>query len=195
MPFAIPRRNAPGADPFAFAFGFVLSQEAGYVDNAADPGGATNLGVSLRYAQGKGRLLDLDGDGDVDAADIRLVTADLAASLYRADFWAPLRADDLPFPVALAAFDAAINCGTGRAARWLQAACGALQDGQIGPRTLAAVAARDPRRVFIEIMTERGLHNASLPTWPAFGRGWSRRLSRLSIVAWSDSTQATELPA
>jgi len=179
---------------FIIAFGFVLGQEGGFVDHPADPGGATNHGVSLRYARSKGRLVDLNRDGDVDADDIRLVTADVAAALYFDDFWAPLHAWDLPYPVALAAFDAAINCGTGRAARWLQAAAGAVQDGAVGPRTIAAVTARGAAAVYAEIMALRMVHHAGLPTWRSFGLGWSRRLARLGIAAWSETIKSLEIP-
>ena len=76
-----------------------------------------------------------------------------------------------------------MNCGPGRAIRWLQRAIGARQDGVIGPRTLASVAAASPRAVLEEVVAQRILFHASLPTFGAFGTGWVRRCSALLIVA------------
>ena len=45
----------------------ILRCEGGYTDHPSDPGGATNLGISLRFAQDI--ALDLDDDGDTDATD------------------------------------------------------------------------------------------------------------------------------
>ena len=170
-------------DLFGAAMRFVLRWEGGFVDHPADPGGATNHGVSLRYAVSKGTLLDLDRDGDVDAADIRLVTPAVAAALYRKDFWVPVRADDLPPALAVVAFDAAVNCGAARARRWLQQAVGVLADGVIGPRTMAAVAAADPRAAVEEMLAQRLRYHAQLPTMRDFGLGWMRRCAALALFA------------
>ena len=174
---------AAPTDVFARAMGFVLRKEGGFVDHPSDPGGATNHGVSLRYAVRLGRLLDLDNDGDVDAADIRLVTPKIAGDLYRKDFWAPVNGSDLPPALAVVAFDAAVNCGAPRAARWLQAAVGATQDGAIGPRTLAAARAADPRAAVAEMLALRMVHHANQPTIRDFGLGWFRRIAALSLFA------------
>lgn len=168
---------------FAAAMRFVLRFEGGFVDHPADPGGATNHGVSLRFARSLGRLVDLDRDGDVDAADIRLVTPEFAAGIYHAQFWFPVRGADLPPALAVTAFDAAINCGAPRAARWLQAAVGVAQDGAIGARSLAAAAKADQPRAVAEMLALRSVHNAGQPTWPSFGLGWSRRIAALALFA------------
>ena len=178
-----PDTAARKPDPFSRAMEFVLRYEGGYVDHPSDPGGATNLGISLRYARGKGRLLDLDRDGDVDAADIRLITRDVAADIYRRDFWAAVQADRLPPAVAVVAFDAAINCGPQRAAIWLQAAARVAQDGAIGPKTLAAVAAAPAATLVSEMLALRIMHHASLSTWSTFGLGWMRRVTALAVFA------------
>lgn len=162
------------------AFGVVLGHEGGFVDHPRDPGGATNHGVSLRYARGKGLLFDVDRDGDVDADDIRLITPDQAKAAFREDFWDPIRGDDLPPALALLAFDAAVNSGAGAATRWLQAAARVRVDGVIGPRTLEAVQRQDVAEAFhaarMEAMGRMG-------GWPSFGRGWAVRMARLPFQA------------
>jgi lysozyme family protein len=170
---------------FAECVAIVLKHEGGFVDHPADPGGATNHGISLRYARTRGRLFDLDGDGDVDRDDILLVAPDKAAMVYRDWFWRDVKGDDLPAGVDLAAFDYAVNSGPGRAIRSLQRAVGAAPDGFIGPATLGAVRLARPnaRAVLDAICDERlaflrvarnGKTGALL--WPTFGRGWQRRV-------------------
>ncbi|MDO9499020.1 glycoside hydrolase family 108 protein [Falsiroseomonas sp.] len=168
---------------FAQAMDFVLRFEGGFVDDPADPGGATNLGISLRYARSKGRLLDLDRDGDVDAADIRLITKEIASDLYRRDFWDAVQGDDLPAAIAVVAFDAAINCGPARSIRRMQGAVGASQDGVLGPRTRLAISRATPGPVVAEMLAQRFVHHANLPTWRNFGVGWARRCAALGLFA------------
>ena len=60
------------------------------------------------------------------------------AAIYRAEYWNAIRGDDLPPGLDLVAFDAAVNSGPSRGARWLQTAVSANADGKIGPATIAA---------------------------------------------------------
>lgn len=52
----------------------VLKVEGGYVDDPNDAGGATNWGISLRFVKQSGVDLDIDGDGDIDAEDMKALT-------------------------------------------------------------------------------------------------------------------------
>ena len=155
---------------FEQAFGIVIGSEGGYVDNAADPGGRTKYGISQR---------------SYPALDIAAMTLLDAQVIYKRDYWDKVRGDDLPPPLALLVFDAAVNCGLGRAARWLQAAVGVGQDGITGPGTLAAVQAGVGWQVMARFGTERLIFMAGLPTWRQFGKGWAARLERLPYQAMS----------
>ena len=121
-------------------------------------------------------MFDIDGDGDVDKADIVLVTPELASRVYRGWFWRDVRGDDLPAGIDLATFDFAVNSGPGRATRFLQEAVGAEVDGLFGPRTLAAVRNADPALTAKIICGRRLAWLQTLPTWDDFGRGWTRRV-------------------
>jgi lysozyme family protein len=102
---------------------FVLSYEGGLVDNPADPGGLTNFGISSR---------------SYPSVDIRNLTRDGAAEIYKRDYWDAVHGDELPGPLAIAVFDSAVNQGAGTARRLLQISLGVDADGIIGPRTVKA---------------------------------------------------------
>ncbi len=189
--------SAPGPAPlpadFERCFRFTLGREGGFVDDPKDAGGATNHGISLRYAMGKGRVLDLDHDGDVDADDIRLITPAVARTMYRLDFWRPVAGDALPGPVGLVAFDTAVLCGSGRAARWLQTAAGVKDDGIIGPITLAAVARRDQAEMIADLLLLREAELRRAPTFGVHGKGWLRRVMYCAMAAgaWAEEARGT----
>lgn len=189
-------------DNFDRALAFVLRWEGGYVDHAGDRGGATNLGVSLRFLKGlpdgddDGFLDgDLNRDGRVDKADVRLVGIDQAARFYHDLFWRAGKCDDLPWPVDLIVVDTAINCGGGRAGRWLQEAVNSVRvglpsivvDSAVGPQTLAAVAGCRPDDLAERILTRRLAHYDRLvrddPDQGVFIKGWLNRVRDLAAEA------------
>ena len=94
-----------------------------------------------------------------------------------------MKGDDLPPPLALLVFDAAVNNGVPRAVGWLQVAVGATVDGDLGTVTLAAAAAAQRERgstaVCAEFQAQRLVFMAGLASWRMFGLGWARRLSLL----------------
>lgn len=183
----------PALSPnFDRCFEFTLGREGGFVNDPKDRGGATNHGISLRYAVGKGRVLDLDHDGDVDAADIRLITPDIARTLYRADFWVPSGCEGLPGPLGLIVFDSAVLCGPARAPRWLQQALGVAVDGKVGPKTLAAAGSRDLAESMADVLLLRQDFLRQAPTFSAHGKGWLRRVMYLAMEAgvWAAEARA-----
>ena len=121
----------------------VLRSEGGFVEDPADPGGATNRGISLRYARGVG--LDNDGDGDADRDDILRVTAEQVRDLYRADFWERPGINRLPGEIQPVMLDWAVTSGPPRPVMALQRLISMAQigfelddDGVIGPKTRRA---------------------------------------------------------
>ena len=171
---------------FEQAFKVVVGEEGGFSDEPADPGNWTGGAVGAGVLRGTKYGVSAAAYPTVDIAAL---TPDAAQAIYRRDYWNRISGDALPPALALLVFDASVNNGVERAAQWLQAACGVAQDGVIGPQTLAAVAARasDGAALCAEVVAERLLFMAALPTWRVFGTGWARRLCALPYRAMAIS--------
>lgn len=159
----------------------VLKHEGGYVDHPRDPGGATNLGITLGTA--RAYRLDIDNDGDVDKNDVRLLTPETAAPVYKDGYWLKCHCDKLPAGVDYMVFDLAVNSGTNRAMRYLQRAVGAVEDGKIGPKTLLLVNKLNEADIIRRMSDIREEFYRSLSTFSTFGKGWIRRLNDVESVA------------
>ncbi len=109
--------------------------------------------------------------------DIKNLTLAQAKAIYYKDYWTPLHADSMPEFVAIQVFDAAVNSGIRSAIRQLQRALRVRDDGVLGPVTLAAMQTIDDARFAAHFAAERLLYYTNLSTWPAFGRGWTRRVA------------------
>jgi lysozyme family protein len=154
----------------------VLGHEGGWSDHPADPGGATMKGVTIgTFAQFKGRKVEKDELRKISDADLR--------AIYRRKYWDVVRGDDLPAGLDLVAFDAAVNSGPARGARWLQEALGVTADGKVGPVTVMAARSANAEMVVIRACDLRMLFLRRLKTWPDFGKGWSRRVESVRRVA------------
>ena len=121
----------------------IVAREGGFVNDPADPGGATKYGVTLATLQGLRR--DLTGDGRVTLADLRALTRDQAAEIFIQHYFHAPRLGDLPVCLQPAVFDMQVNAGR-QAIRILQRLLTRLgwplvADGQVGPRTAAAAQA------------------------------------------------------
>ena len=153
----------------------VLHHEGGYVNHPSDPGGMTNLGVTKRvWEEWVGH--------EVDEKTMRALTPEIVGPMYKAKYWDKIKGDDLPAGVDYCVFDAAINSGPGRAAKWLQAAVGVEPDGGIGPKTLQAVAGMDANELVSAYNDRRLSFLHDLPTWPTFGKGWARRVAEVKAA-------------
>ena len=136
----------------------------------------TNLGVTKRvWEEWVGH--------EVDEKAMRALTPEIVGPMYKVKYWDKIKGDDLPTGVDYAVFDAAINSGPGRAAKWLQQAVGAVPDGAIGAGTLGKVAAMEPAAIIEKYQETRLAFMQSLPTWDTFGKGWGRRVAEVRDAA------------
>jgi lysozyme family protein len=153
------------------ALAFIFKVEGGFVDNPADPGGMTNLGITWREWQDW-----VGGDFPVTRETMEALTKADVTPIYHSHYWLASRCQDMPVGVDLFIMDEAVNEGCGRAARDLQHTVGAKVDGIIGPVTLAAVRSIAPVALIGRLADTRLSFYRSLPTWSTFGHGWSNRV-------------------
>jgi lysozyme family protein len=147
---------------FGAAFAVIIGEEGGYARDAADPGGETKFGISQRA---------------YPSLDIAALTLDDAKAIYRRDYWERHRCGEMPWRWGLAIFDTAVNQGGG--VRWAQLALSAVEDGAVGPETLAlmAKARGDDYRAFLALRAEA---YARQPAFATYGHGWLKRLFRIA---------------
>ena len=147
---------------FEQCFDKLIAHEGGYSNDAKDPGGETNFGISKRaYPQ----------------VDIKNLTRDAAKAIYKRDYWDRAQCDKLPPTLAYLLFDAAVNSGIGQAIRFLQRALGVADDGVLGPLTLSMVSRADAESICARFIGQRLDFMTRLSTFDYFGKGWSRRLA------------------
>lgn len=130
---------------FQIALTKVLSSEGGYVNDSSDPGGETNLGISKRAYPN---------------VDIKSLTPETVAPIYKRDYWDRIAGDNLPSPLNYVAFDCAVNQGVGEAAVLMRAA--------------SSVSG------LLRLRLDRYRHS---PQWSKYGAGWAGRLVDVASFA------------
>jgi len=146
----------------------LLHHEGGYVNDSRDSGGMTNLGVTKR-------VYDKWIDRESTEEEMRNLTPEDVAPIYKKNYWDRVKGDLLPSGLDWACFDWAVNSGSGRPAKAVQRAVGATVDGAIGKQTVALVMEKDPEFIIDYVYTVRKSFYEGLDDYKHFGRGWSRR--------------------
>ncbi len=123
--------------------GDILRREGGFVNDPDDPGGATNHGVTIHTMRRLG--VDVDGDNDVDVNDVRQLSREKAAEIYKEHYYTRPGIAGLPEPLQASVFDMYVNAGSG-AITILQNLLNRFGyavsvDGVLGPQTTAATLA------------------------------------------------------
>ena len=128
-----------------------LPYEGGYVNDADDPGGETNFGISKRQYP---RL------------NIKTLARKDAIEIYRRDYWNPLYDQIQSLDIACELFDFGVNAGVDVAVMGLQRALRrivagpVMVDGVFGPRTLEMVNTSDPERLLLRFHIQMAIHYA-----------------------------------
>lgn len=162
---------------FETAVRVVLRHEGGLANHAADPGGITKYGISLRWF--KSILADANED------DITNMTHAQAKALYRRYWWNEYgfeRFSDQD--TATKVFDMAVNMGAHQAVRLLQRAlcnCGHQVDvdGILGPKTIEAANSVQRLQLLSKLVGEQSDFYRALaqrkPEMQCFLAGWLAR--------------------
>jgi lysozyme family protein len=160
--------------------GKLLRLEGGYVNHPLDKGGPTKYGVILSVWQEHGH--DKDGDGDIDAEDIKKLSEDDARSIAKKIFWDYFRADSiLNESVAEFIVDWGYNSGRKTVAKIVQRFVNVESDGIVGIKTLAAINCTDQQKLFDTLVTARKAFLNNIikrkPDQIVFYDGWMNRVN------------------
>lgn len=157
---------------FDQAFDRLISNEGGYVNNPADPGGETKFGISKR---------------SYPRVDIKNLSRDQAKQIYKTDFWDRGAMDQYDPAIAFQVFDAAVNHGIETAIRLLQRAAGVADDGHIGQVTIAAIKSKTVTDMLMLFIAYRIRYWTKLSAWATFGKGWANRAADDLVFAAEDA--------
>lgn len=163
----------------------VLKSEGGFVNDARDPGGATNHGITI------GTLSDYWGR-PATVAEVKALDLDTVGRIYRVNYWDKLSCDVLPLGVDYAAFDFAVNSGPARAIIGLQRAIGVADDGRLGPITRGKARTANPDHTITGICEDRLAMLRKLSTWRVYGKGWTHRVASVQMAAHRMVPQAKD---
>lgn len=180
-------------DKFRRCLEKVLVHEGGFVNHPADPGGATNRGVTQRVYDAYRERHNLSKQS------VAKITEEEVEDIYRYQYWRLIDGDILPPGVDYVVFDGAVNSGVSQSIKWLQRALGdssaSRVDGVLGPMTLDAVINyADHDELIAQICDRRLTFLKALKTWKVFGKGWAARVSQVRAVgqAWATGSVAPE---
>ena len=166
--------------------GKLLRLEGGYVNHPLDRGGPTKYGVILTVWQEHGH--DKDGDGDIDAEDIKKLSEADAKYIAKKIFWDYFLAD-LILNQSLAEFivDWGYNSGRKTVAKIVQRVAKATVDGIVGPQTVTAINCADQEILFNALKIERKVFLNNIikrrPDQIVFYDGWMNRVNSFNYKA------------
>lgn len=166
---------------FKQSLSLVLAHEGGYVNNAKDPGGPTNQGITQHVYDAYHKV------AGVPVQSVKLISAIETADIYKKQYWNLVSGDRLPTGLDYAVFDFGVNSGISRALKYLQMTVGVAADAVIGNETMTAIyaaAKANENALILKYCANRMAFLKSLGTFPTFGKGWTRR-----VVGYTDGAQ------
>ena len=163
---------------FNEAIGPILEHEGGYVDHPADPGGATNLGITFKLFKQYAPELGVPSTKEA----LKALTITQAEHIYKKEFWDKMQGDKIKDQqLATQVFDFYVNAGS-NAIKLLQTELGVQADGAFGPTTLAILNYANPEIVFDQFRDGRVEYYKNLvvkkPALNVFLKGWLNRANK-----------------
>ena len=162
---------------------WILKWEGNFVNDPLDKGGATNKGVTIAVWKAQG--YDKDGDGDIDVADLKLITVEDATNIMKKNYWDRWKADQIKNQ---AVANTLVDWVWGSGAWGIkipQRILGVKDDGVVGDKTLEALNKQNPKEFLEKLYLARfnfldGIV-ASNPSQKRFIKGWKNRMNDLIL--------------
>lgn len=155
----------------------VLVSEGGYTNDREDPGGCTNLGVTIFDTR-------LYVKKNATCADVKKLTRATVVPIYGKEYWDALNADALPSGLDFSVFDEGVNSGVGRAGRVLRQLLGLpTHDWHVTQEVLDAIKGRAVTALIRQFNAERSAFLHRLKTCPTFCGGWDKRVRSVNAVS------------
>jgi lysozyme family protein len=159
----------------------ILRWEGGFVNDPRDAGGATMKGVTLATFR------KLYG-ATATVAQLKAITDAQWLHIFKTGYWDKCLGNEIRSQsVANAIVDWAYNSGPAVAAKKVQALVSVPIDGAIGPKTIAAINAADPRQLFGRIQQSRTAYVEAIvrnkPSQGVFLAGWKNRINSLTFTS------------
>ena len=158
----------------------VLAHEGGFQSDSRDPGNAggkcTNLGVTQQ-------VWEAWVGYSVDEKEMRSLTKELVAPLYKSRYWDAVHGDQLPSGADYLAFDFAVNAGSFRCVKTIQRALNITADGIIGPVTIKAIQDTNAEDFIEKFSDVKKSFYLGLANYPTFGKGWLNRVAESKKAA------------
>jgi lysozyme family protein len=159
----------------------IFKWEGAYVNDPADRGGATNMGVTIETWRRVG--YDKNGDGKTDVEDLKLITKDdVINRVLKPNYWNKWRADEIKNnSIACLVVDWLWGSGV-YGIKFPQRILKVKDDGIVGPLTLAAINNYpDQEELFNLLWARRKKHFEDIaeadPSQKRFLKGWLNRLN------------------
>lgn len=168
-----------------------LKHEGGYVNDPLDRGGETICGIARKFwgSWSGWKILDEKTKNTTGALKTKTANLLLKDSLfmkevrefYKKNFWDEMNLDKITDQrIAENMFDFAVNSGVKKAAQKIQQILKLTADGEIGPKSIAAINSTNPEWLLKEYKESRRQFFLAIvennPSQARFINGWMKRV-------------------